>query len=77
MITNSQFQYCSKCGDESHQSERAKSLVRIGDEVSVSDRFDVTTYTFFQCSDCGHLWQRLIDRGRGGHGLFYTRLTRH
>lgn len=75
VITSRRFEYCPGCANETHQVARAHSLVQIGEEVSLPGRSDVTTYTFFQCPDCGHLWQRIVDSSRGGHGLFLTRLT--
>ena len=71
MIKSEQFEYCVDCKKE----ESHKSLVPIGEQVFLPGK-SRSKYTFYQCSVCGHVWQHIEDSGLGGHGSFYSRLTK-
>lgn len=71
MIESKGFDYCSDCASgKPHQN-----LTLIGQEVKVPGK-SRSVYTFYQCSRCGHIWQHIEDSGFGGHGSYYSRLTK-
>ncbi len=72
MIESKEFDYCNDCATG---KPTLVNFVVIGQEVRVPGK-SPTKYTFFQCSKCGHLWQRIEDSGLGGHASFYSRLTK-
>ena len=75
-ITSSSFAYCSDCtASNTDDHERSRPLTEIGDEVYLPGE-SYTRYLFYQCPACGHLWQKIRDGGRGGHGTSWTRLTK-
>ncbi len=71
MIKSQGFSYCSHCNTGKYHS----NLIPIGEHVFVPGK-STTQYTFYQCSICGHVWQYIEDSGFGGHGHFYSRLTK-
>lgn len=72
MIESKTFEYCNDCATD---KPTLANLAVIGQEIRVPGK-SPTTYTFLQCSKCGHLWQRIVDSGFGGRATFYSRLTK-
>ena len=72
MITNQMFVPCKICEDR-HGS--LGSLTQIGQPV-ISPGRSSTTYTYYQCSQCGKIWEHLADEGFGGHGSFLNPMNR-
>jgi hypothetical protein len=64
---------CADCQQSTPQDP--KKLVQIGKTVHVSGLYVSTTHTFYQCPECGQIWHREVDRGRGGHDSGWRRLT--
>jgi len=75
MITRSNSDFCSDCKQGIEEQHPHKRLQVIGEAVFLPGE-SRTEYTFFQCSICGHIWQHIRDSGLGGHGSFYSILTK-
>jgi hypothetical protein len=72
MIRNPQFAYCAACraalirGDYRH-------LEPIGQAVEIPSegpQGESAYYRFYQCPDCGHVWQTVVDLHAGGVKTF-------
>ena len=71
MIKSREFLYCNDC----KLGKPHNHLEPIGQQVTVPGK-SLTVYTFSQCKNCGHVWQHIEDSGFGGHGSFYSILTK-
>jgi DNA-directed RNA polymerase subunit RPC12/RpoP len=75
MITNVKEEdiKCGKCRNEfkSHYSTRS-GWARIGESVQ-EDRYSTSVY--YQCHDCGAIWEELDEMDPGNHLHHLTRIT--
>ena len=72
MIESKGFNYCNACAESKAPHQK---LAVIGQQVKIPGK-SRSLYTFYQCSACGHVWQHIEDSGLGGHGSYYSRLTK-
>lgn len=76
MIEPFQLEPCKKCQDLLSQGTADRKydyLKQIGEPIRYGKRLgskSITTNNFYQCPECGQLWQEIIDSGFGGHGRF-------
>lgn len=71
MIASVKFDPCVDC----LSNKSYDYLLAIGNKVTIPGK-SKTEYYFFQCPKCGHIWQRVVDRGFGGYGSNYKMLTK-
>ena len=72
MITNRGFHPCSSCETRKSEAPGRRTLgtlTAIGQAVTSPSRSS-STYTYYQCAQCGELWVHLEDAGQGGHATF-------
>lgn len=71
MIESRGFNYCNNC----ESGKTYEHLILIGQKVKVPGK-SRSVYTFYQCPNCGHIWQHIEDSGLGGYGSCYSRLSK-
>lgn len=72
MIEPFQLEPCRKCQDSLSQGaadRKSDYLKQIGEPIRYGSK-SITTNYFYQCPECGQLWQEIVDSGFGGHGRF-------
>jgi hypothetical protein len=65
---------CMECAATSPKEAHLKTLLPDGDAVWTRNLDGVEIVRCYKCSQCGALWENLIERGAGGHGNFWKRI---
>ncbi len=67
---------CVDCEKNKFPKNKEKIGIPVHHQTKLGKGYDQSTYEFFQCIDCGAIWQTITDKGAGGHGFYTSKLTK-
>jgi len=66
---------CNYCKNNKCPENKEKIGKTVCHKTYIGRGHDQTTFQYFQCMECGSIWQITTDSGAGGHGTYYAKIS--